>query len=176
MPELPPSTRGQALHRLGFVLKRPKKRLVKADPVRREAFVVEYAALTASARRSGAKIFFADEAHFRADGDLRGKWVSKGEPALVDSTSPRRGEKVSYYSAVCLETGEVEVMGTGGQQQLRHLGCLPATTAGATCRTTDGDLGQFASPSGRRNKGSSDHARLEPAPGESAKLQSRFQR
>ena len=110
MPELPPSTRGQALHRLGFVLKRPKKRLVKADPVRREAFVVEYAALTASGRRSGAKIFFADEAHFRADGDLRGKWVLKGEPALVDSTSPRRGEKVSYYSAVCLETGEVEVM------------------------------------------------------------------
>ena len=75
MPELPLSTRGQALHRLGFVLKRPKKRLVKADPVRREAFVVEYAALTVSARRSGAKIFFADEAHFRADADLRGKWV-----------------------------------------------------------------------------------------------------
>ena len=34
----------------------------------------------------------------------------KWEPALVDSTSPRRGEKASYYSAVCLETGEVEVM------------------------------------------------------------------
>ena len=98
------------LNRLGFVLKRPKKRLVKADPVRREAFVAEYAALTAAARRSGAKIFFADEAHFQADADLRGKWVLKGEPALVDSTSPRRSEKVSYYSAVCLETGEVEVM------------------------------------------------------------------
>ena len=110
LPELPPSTRGQALHRLGFVLKRPKKRLVKADPVRREAFVSEYAALTAAARRTGVKIFFADEAHFRADADLRGKWVLKGEPALVDSTSPRRGEKASYYSAVCLETGEVEVM------------------------------------------------------------------
>ena len=98
------------LHRLGFVLKQPKKRLVKADPVRREAFVSEYAALTAAARRTGAKIFFADEAHFRADADLRGKWVLQGEPALVDSTSPRRGEKASYYSAVCLETGEVEVM------------------------------------------------------------------
>ena len=98
------------LHRLGFVLKRPKKRLRKADPVRREAFVGEYAALTAAARRAGVKIFFADEAHFRADGDLRGKWVLKGEPALVDSTSPRRGEKASYYSAVCLETGEVEMM------------------------------------------------------------------
>ena len=114
LSELPPSTRGQALHRLGFVLKRPKKRLRKADPVRREAFVVEYAALTASARRSEAKIFFADEAHFRADADLRGKWVLKGEPALVDSTSPRRGEKASYYSAVCLETGEVEMMELAG--------------------------------------------------------------
>ena len=98
------------LHRLGFALKRPKKRLLKADPARRDAFVGEYAALTAAARRTGAKIFFADEAHFQADADLRGKWVRKGEPALVGSTSPRRGEKVSYYSAVCLETGEVEVM------------------------------------------------------------------
>ena len=98
------------LHRLGFVLKRPKKRLVKADPARRKAFVAEYAALTVAARRAGAKIFFADEAHLQADADLRGKWVLKGEPALVDSTSPRRGEKASYYSAVCLETGEVEMM------------------------------------------------------------------
>ena len=99
------------LHRLGFALKRPKKRLVKADPARREAFVEEYAALTvAAARRTGTKIFFSDEAHFQAYADLRGKWVLKGEPALLGSTSPRRGEKVSYYSAVCLETGEVEVM------------------------------------------------------------------
>ena len=63
-----------------------------------------------AARRAEAKIFFADEAHFRADTDLRGKWALKGEPALADSTSPRRGEKVSYYSAVCLETGEVETV------------------------------------------------------------------
>ena len=40
----------------------------------------------------------------------RGKWVLKGKPALVDSNSPRYGEKASYYSAVCLETGEVEWM------------------------------------------------------------------
>ncbi len=101
-------------HRLGFVLKRPKKQLVKADPVRREAFVSEYAALRVAARRTGTKIFFVDEAHFRADADLRGKWVLKGEPALVDSTSPRRGEKASYYSAVCLETGEVDVRELAG--------------------------------------------------------------
>ena len=28
----------------------------------------------------------------------------------VDSGSPRHGQKASYYSAVCLETGEVEWM------------------------------------------------------------------
>ena len=98
------------LHRMGFVIKRPKKRLVKADEARREAFVPEYAALREETRRTGAKIFFADEAHFQADAELRGKWVLRGEPALVDSTSPRRGEKAGYYSAVCLETGEVEWM------------------------------------------------------------------
>ena len=98
------------LHRLGFAFKRPKKRLLKANESRREAFVAEYAALREEARQTGAKVFFADEAHFRADAELRGKWVLKGEPALVDSTSPRYGEKASYYSAVCLETGEVEWM------------------------------------------------------------------
>ena len=98
------------LHRLGFAFKRPKKRLVKADERKRGSFVTEYAALTEEARWSGARILFADEAHFRADAELRGKWVLKGKPALVDSTSPRYGEKASYYSAVCLETGEVEWM------------------------------------------------------------------
>ena len=98
------------LHRLGFVHKRPKKRLLKADDEKRAAFVEAYVALLADAQATGAKIFFADEAHFRADADLHGKWVLKGHPALVDSTCPRWGEKASYYSAVCLETGETEYM------------------------------------------------------------------
>ena len=98
------------LHRLGFSFKRPKKRLVKAKEAKRETFVAEYAALREEAQGIGTKIFFVDEAHFRADAELRGKWVLKGEAALVDSTSPPRGEKASYYSAVCLETGEVEWM------------------------------------------------------------------
>ena len=54
----------------------------------------------------------------------------------MDSTSPRRGEKASYYSAVCLETGEVEWMELEGnsnagtsetflrQLRERHLGPL----------------------------------------------------
>jgi hypothetical protein len=95
------------LHRLGFVLKRPKKRLCKANAEKRAAFVREYMILRAEAQTKGAKIFFVDEAHFRADVELRRQWVLRGEPALVDSTSPSFGEKATYYSAVCLETGEV---------------------------------------------------------------------
>jgi transposase len=98
------------LHRLGFVLKRPKKRLLKADADKRAAFVAAYARLRVEAQLMGAKIFFVDEAHFRAEAELRAKWVLRGEPALVDSTSPRLGEKATYYSAICLETGEVESM------------------------------------------------------------------
>jgi transposase len=102
------------LHRLGFVVKRPTKRLLKADVAKREAFVAAYAALRKEAQTSGAKHFFVDEAHFYADVDLHGKWVLKGTAALVASTSPRYGEKASYYSAVCLETGEVEAMPVTG--------------------------------------------------------------
>ena len=98
------------LHRLGFVHKRPKKRLLKANAEKRAAFVAAYVILRTEAQAQGAKIYFVDEAHFRADVELRTKWVLRGEPALVDSTSPRLGEKVTYYSAVCLETGEVEAM------------------------------------------------------------------
>ena len=98
------------LHRLDFVLKRPKKRLLKADAEKRDAFVAVYAGLRVEAEATGAKIFFVDEAHFRADVELRAKWVLRGEPALADSTSPRLGEKATYYSGICLKTGEVESM------------------------------------------------------------------
>ena len=142
------------LHRLGFVLKRPKKRLVKADEAKRESFLAEYAVLWDEARRSGAKIFFADEAHFRADAELRGKWVLRGEPTLVDSSSPRYGDKASYYSAVCLETGEVEWMelegnsnsGTSavflGQLRERHAGPLNVIWDNCQWRRQGGPLGR----------------------------------
>ena len=61
------------LRRWGFAFKRPKKRLLKADAEKREAFVAAYAARWEEAQRTEARIFFADEAHFRADVELRGK-------------------------------------------------------------------------------------------------------
>jgi len=112
------------LHRLGFVLKRPKKRFLKVDMEARDAFVARYASWWSEARIGGAKLIFADEAHFRADADLRSKWVLRDQPALADSTSPRWGEKASYYSAVCLETGEVEVAELDGNSTAAFLGQL----------------------------------------------------
>ena len=63
------SSRLNYLHRLGFVLKRSKKHLVKTDEIKRETFVAEYASLWDGARCTGGRIFFADEAHFCADAD-----------------------------------------------------------------------------------------------------------
>ena len=78
----------------------------------------------------------------------------KGEPALVDSTSPRYGERASYYSAVCLETGEVEWMELEGNSnsgtsaaflnQLRQRRSGQLTTrrriVGRRCGSTSGRL------------------------------------
>ena len=56
--------------RLGFAFKRPKKRLLKA--VRPSGRLSWHAVLREEAQRTEARIFFADEAHFRADAELRG--------------------------------------------------------------------------------------------------------
>lgn len=111
---LTPTAGRRYLHRLDFVRKRPKKQLVKAEPAQRATFVRTYAAIVAEAAETGASILFVDEAHFRADAELSWQWTPRGEPALVPSTSPRRAEKAAYYSAVCLETGQVAVMELNG--------------------------------------------------------------
>ena len=103
------------LHRLGFVLEasqeaigqgRQKEAGVLRDGVRRPD--------GGSAADCGAKIFFADEAHFRADAGLRGKWVLKGEPALVDSSSPRWGEQGQLLLGSVPGDRRGGVDGTGG--------------------------------------------------------------
>ena len=62
-------------------------------------------------------MFFPDNVHSRGDAELRCKWVLKGEPVLMDLTSPRRGDKAIYYSVVCSETGCVK-----GGGKVDHVG------------------------------------------------------
>ena len=164
------------LHRLGFVLKRPKKRLLKAKDEERKAFVLQYSQIREEAQESGAKIFFVDEAHFRADADLRGKWVLKGEAALVDSTSPRWGEKACYYSGVCLETGEVEAMEIAGNSNAETSTAFLQQLRANHPGTSGSNLGQWASPPRSSDSQLFDHSELASEVGGLTGLQSRLQR
>ena len=139
------------LHRLGVAFKRPKKRLLKANEAKREAFAAEYATLWDEPGRTGGKIFFADEAHFRADAELRGKWVLKGEPAPVKTGAGSGGlqqSKVRREGQLLLggvpgdRRGGVD--GTGGEQQRRNIGDLPEATEGEAHWAIERDLGQRA--------------------------------
>ena len=147
------------LHRLGFAFKRPKKHLLKADEAKREAFVAQYAALSEEAIRSGAKIFFADEAHFRADAELRGKWVLRGEPAprfhegrlwwtpaaRAMGRRPATTRRFAWRPArACPRESGGGMDGTGGEQQLRNISRLPGTTEGEALWAAGRDLGQRA--------------------------------
>ena len=95
------------LHRLGFAFKRPKKRLLKANESKREAFVAEYAARWEEAQRTEASIFFADEAHFRADAELRGlNWLhrlgfafKRPKKRLLKANESKREAFVAEYAA-----------------------------------------------------------------------------
>ena len=103
--------------------------------------MVEYAALRDEAQRTEARIFFADAAHFRADAELRGKWVLKGQPALVDSTSPRYGRESQLLFGGVSGDGSGGMAGTGGKQQPRNLGSLFGPVAPAARWAASGNLG-----------------------------------
>ena len=70
---------------------------------------------------TGAKVFFADEAHFRADAELRGKWVLIRRTGVGGLDQPKlRGEGQLLLGCVFGDRrGGVD--GVGGQQQLRYV-------------------------------------------------------
>ena len=104
--------------------------------------MAEYAILTEVAQRTGARIFFADEAHFRADAELRGKWVLKGKPASGGFDQPAVwGEGQLLFGGVPGD-GRGGMDGTGGQQQLRDLGGLLGPVEEGARWTAECDLGQ----------------------------------
>ena len=137
------------LRRLGFAFKRPKKRLLKADAAKRETFVAEYAALVDEAQQVGAKVFFVDEAHFRADADPVSGYGAgsagqmgaqrRASPGGLDQPALGRKGQLLFGGVPGNRRGGMD--GTGGQQQLCNLRHFPAATAGAARGTADCDLG-----------------------------------
>ena len=68
------------LHRLGFVLKRPKKRLLKAKDEARKAFVLQYRQIREEAQESGeSKIFFVRSP---LSGRIEGEMGTQGRARL----------------------------------------------------------------------------------------------
>ena len=134
------------LHRLGFVLKRPKKRLLKAKDEERKAFVLQYSQIREEAQESGAKIFFVDEAHFRADADLRGKWVliERGSAGGLHQ-SPVGREGLLLLGSLSGDWGGGS-HGNSWKQQCRDLHRLFTAAKSKPSWTSGSNLGQWASP------------------------------
>ena len=129
--------------------------------IRDIAIIVMAVMVTAAARSTGAKIFFADEAHFQADADpVSGYWAGSARqvgaqrgtgPGGLHQPAPGREGQLLFGGVPGDRGGGGD--GIGGQQQRCHRNHLPAATAGAAYRTADGDLGQFDSPPGHQPGG-----------------------
>ena len=91
------------LHDLGFSVQRPKRLLVRADPVEQARWRQHvYAGIKASCR-SGSALVFEDEASFRQDSTLHQTWARSGCQPRVPNTGERKSVKVfgcvEVYSA-----------------------------------------------------------------------------
>ena len=109
-------------------------------------FVAEYAVLWEEAQRTGARILLLPTRPTSGRiAELRGKWVLKGKPASGGLEQPEvRGEGQLLFGGVPGD-GRGGMDGTGGQQQQRDLGCLPARNLPRKAsRAAAGHLGQCA--------------------------------
>jgi transposase len=98
-----------ALHRLDLSWKKAKKRLGRADPVRRQAFVERVRDLLAGAHRDQHLMVYLDEAHIHQDADLGYGWSERGRRFWITSRSPGLSAKLSFYGLYLYNEGEVRL-------------------------------------------------------------------
>src|SRR4051812_6527332 len=98
-----------ALHRRKLSWKKAKKRLGRADPERREAFVEELRDVLAGAQRDRHLLVYVDEAHIHQDADLGYGWAERGERFWVASNSPGLSARVSFYGLYLYNEGQVRL-------------------------------------------------------------------
>ena len=112
------------LHRLGFAFKRPKKRLLKADAEKRESFVAEYAAMSEEARRSRGQDILRRRGPLPCGRRVAGQVGVAGRASLGGLEQPALRRKGQLLLGGMPGDGRGGLDGTGGEQQLRNLGCL----------------------------------------------------
>jgi transposase len=98
-----------ALHRLDLSWKKAKKLLGRADPERRQAFLVRLRELLTGAQRDHHRLVYLDEAHIHQDTDLGYGWAPQGERFQVASNSPGLSAKVTFYGLYLYNDGQVRL-------------------------------------------------------------------
>ncbi len=79
------------LHRLGFSVQRPRKRLARADKARQARWINErFPAIKKKASACDGVVLFEDEASFRLDGTLHQTWARIGQQPRVDTYGQRK--------------------------------------------------------------------------------------
>ncbi len=158
------------LHRLGFVLKCPKKRLVKADEGKREAFVSDTP--PCGTRRTSPEPRYSSPTR-----PIPGPMRNCGANGCCGESRPWWTRAARAMAKGQLLLGGVPgergggVDGAGGEQQLRNVGLVPETTEREARRAAARDLGQRSGAPRRGGAGIPRDTRLGTAAGESAGLQ-----
>ena len=98
-----------ALHDLKLSWKKAKKRLGRADPERRQAFIECVRDLIAGAQRDHHLLVYVDEAHLHQDADLGYGWAERGQRFFVASSSPGLSARVSFYGLYLYNEGQVRL-------------------------------------------------------------------
>src|SRR3954463_8774911 len=108
LPLLPRDTpRGPA--RPKAVVKKAKKRLGRADPEQRQAFVEQLQGVLDGAQRDRHLLVYVDEAHIHQDADLGYGWAERGQRFWVASRSPGLSARVSFYGLYLYNEGQVRL-------------------------------------------------------------------
>jgi transposase len=97
------------LHRRTLSWTKAKKRLGRADPERRQAFVEQLRDVLAGAQRDRHLVVFLDEAHIHQDADLGSGWAERGQRFWVASRSPGLSARVSFYGVYLDNEGQVRL-------------------------------------------------------------------
>lgn len=101
------------LYNLGFSYQKARFVSDHLDEARREHWrTIEWPAIVADARRTGALLLFADEASFAQWGSLGYTWALIGQQPVVKTTGKRKAYKVlgmlDYFSGRVFTTGQTE--------------------------------------------------------------------
>jgi transposase len=93
------------LHRLGFSVQRPRKRLARADKEAQEIWITKrLPAIRKKAARCRGVVVFEDEASFWQDGSLHRTWSRVGVQPRVDTYGLRKTAHI--FGAVALDTAK----------------------------------------------------------------------